>query len=212
MARRVTSPSKKQPKAQTDSSATLSEVAGAHAPSRGRKAKSTIAEPTEPSLTDALFPDADESTETRAELGSGRPAKARRGRRPKVQSDREILAFMGADDGIATKSASPEPTLTSDDEASYDQPDRGSTPSPSPRTDRRRRSPQSDGQPAASLKDSAAEPPAQQAAARWDADTGMAVFDWPSIEQVAAAGGPNQAMAKLLLAARAEGANSRWPF
>jgi hypothetical protein len=31
------------------------------------------------------------------------------------------------------------------------------------------------------------------------------------IEQVAASDGPNQAMAKLLLAARAEGANSRWP-
>jgi len=37
-------------------------------------------------------------------------------------------------------------------------------------------------------------------------------FDWPAIERVAAQGGPNQAMAKLLVAARAEGAQSRWPF
>ena len=49
-------------------------------------------------------------------------------------------------------------------------------------------------------------------AAQWNAETGAVTFDWPAIEQVAAAAGANQAMAKLLLAARAEGANSRWPF
>ncbi|MGI4952353.1 MAG: hypothetical protein ACRYGM_11140 [Janthinobacterium lividum] len=49
-------------------------------------------------------------------------------------------------------------------------------------------------------------------AVRWDVETGTATFDWPAIEQVAGTPGPNQAMAKLLLAARAEGANSRWPF
>jgi len=37
-------------------------------------------------------------------------------------------------------------------------------------------------------------------------------FDWPAIEQVAAQDGPNQGMAKLLVAARAEGGQSRWPF
>ncbi len=57
-----------------------------------------------------------------------------------------------------------------------------------------------------------AEPIATPSAARWDANTGTATFDWPAIEQVAAASGPNQGMAQLLLAARAEGANSRWPF
>ena len=50
------------------------------------------------------------------------------------------------------------------------------------------------------------------AAASWNAATGTASFDWLRIEQVATTEGPNQAMAKLLLAARAEGANSRWPF
>ena len=39
-----------------------------------------------------------------------------------------------------------------------------------------------------------------------------ASFDWPAIEAVAAVSGANQAMAKLLLAARSEGTNSRWPF
>ena len=37
-------------------------------------------------------------------------------------------------------------------------------------------------------------------------------FDWPAIERTAAEDGPNQGMAKLLVAARAEGANSRWPL
>ena len=49
-------------------------------------------------------------------------------------------------------------------------------------------------------------------AARWDRATDTVEFDWPAIERVAAQGGPNQGMAKLLVAARAEGAGSRWPF
>ncbi len=49
-------------------------------------------------------------------------------------------------------------------------------------------------------------------AARWDQDTGMVRFDWPEIERTAAQEGPNQGTAKLLVAARAEGANSRWPL
>ena len=46
----------------------------------------------------------------------------------------------------------------------------------------------------------------------WDRATDRVRFDWPTIGQVAAQDGPNQAMAKLLVAARAEGAQSRWPF
>ena len=49
-------------------------------------------------------------------------------------------------------------------------------------------------------------------AARWDRATGVVGFDWAAIEQLAAQGGSNQGMAKLLVAARAEGAGSRWPF
>jgi len=49
-------------------------------------------------------------------------------------------------------------------------------------------------------------------AARWDKATDAVRFDWPEIERTAAQPGPNQGMAKLLVAARAEGANSRWPF
>ena len=49
-------------------------------------------------------------------------------------------------------------------------------------------------------------------AAQWDRVTDKVQFDWLVIEQVAAQGGPNQGMARLLVAARAEGAGSRWPF
>jgi len=49
-------------------------------------------------------------------------------------------------------------------------------------------------------------------AAHWDRATGAVQFDWPAIEQIASHDGPNQDMAKLLIAARAEGANSRWPL
>ena len=49
-------------------------------------------------------------------------------------------------------------------------------------------------------------------AAQWDQATDTVRFDWAEIEQIAAKQGPNQGMAKLLIAARAEGANSRWPL
>ncbi|MGI4798099.1 MAG: hypothetical protein ACRYG8_29435, partial [Janthinobacterium lividum] len=55
-------------------------------------------------------------------------------------------------------------------------------------------------------------PAAIPSAVKWNAATGAISFDWPAIEQVAVTEGPNRAMAKLLLAARDEGANSRWPF
>ncbi len=55
-------------------------------------------------------------------------------------------------------------------------------------------------------------PGSAQPAARWDPASDGVTFDWPAIERTAARDGPNRAMAKLLVAARAEGANSRWPL
>ncbi len=49
-------------------------------------------------------------------------------------------------------------------------------------------------------------------AAHWDRATDAVRFNWPDIERTASQEGPNQAMAKLLVAARTEGATSRWPF
>ena len=51
-----------------------------------------------------------------------------------------------------------------------------------------------------------------QPVAHWDRVNDTVRFEWAAIEQTAAQDGPNQAMAKLLVAARAEGANSRWPL
>ena len=51
-----------------------------------------------------------------------------------------------------------------------------------------------------------------QPAAQWDRKTDTVQFDWAEIERTASQDGPNQVIAKLLVAARAEGANSRWPL
>ncbi len=51
-----------------------------------------------------------------------------------------------------------------------------------------------------------------QSAAQWDRKTDTVQFDWAEIESTASQDGPNQVMAKLLVAARAEGGNSRWPL
>jgi hypothetical protein len=51
-----------------------------------------------------------------------------------------------------------------------------------------------------------------QPAAQWDRATDTVRFDWAEIERTASQDGPNQVMAKLLVAARAEGATSRWPL
>ena len=66
---------------------------------------------------------------------------------------------------------------------------------------------------AANVAPSSPEPasPLKQAA-QWDRATDTVQFDWAAIEQTASQDGPNQVMAKLLVAARAEGANSRWPL
>jgi len=53
---------------------------------------------------------------------------------------------------------------------------------------------------------------ASKPAARWDRATDTVQFDGPEIERAASRDGPNQAMAKLLVAARAEGADARWPL
>jgi len=55
-------------------------------------------------------------------------------------------------------------------------------------------------------------PVPSKSAAQWDQATDTVRFDWSEIEQTASKEGPNQGMAKLLIAARAEGANSRWPL
>jgi len=51
-----------------------------------------------------------------------------------------------------------------------------------------------------------------KSAASWDRAADTVRFDWIEIARTATQAGPNQGMAELLVAARAEGANSRWPL
>ena len=62
------------------------------------------------------------------------------------------------------------------------------------------------------VMDEAVTTPQAKPAAQWDQRADTVSFDWPEIERTASQEGPNQGMAKLLVAARAEGANSRWPL
>ena len=209
MARRATSSSKKQTNALTIAAAKSSEPVAAETPRRGRKAKAVALEQVEPSLADSFFPGGQEAADTGAEIGSSPPAKARQGRKPKAHSDAGMPATLDAD----TENAALKPVPSSgDDEPSDVQTDSTALLSTSPRKTPRRRDAQGELPTKASTDAAAASQQAHSSAAKWDANTGRTTFDWPAIEQVAASDGPNQAMAKLLLAARAEGADSRWPF
>jgi len=70
----------------------------------------------------------------------------------------------------------------------------------------------SGGSDAASAASSQDVEPSSQPAAHWDRATDTVRFRWLEIERVAVQAGPNQVMAKLLVAARAEGVSSRWPL
>jgi len=160
------------------------------------------------------------------------PAKARRGRPSKVQPVSEPEATANAGTPLLDALTEPmEPAVSSIPANTADGNDADDTTNAPPIKARRGRprktqpvaqspEPEVEQRMGASVTEAvSAELPevaipgsSEPSAASWDAVTGMATFDWPAIEQVAGTPGPNQAMAKLLLAARAEGANSRWPF
>ena len=122
-----------------------------------------------------------------------KPARGKPGPKPKARPEPAMPALPGADE--------PQPALdlgaAMADPASAE----GGTPASGDAA-------VGDAMPAASAGGSEPARPA----ARWDRAGGTVQFDWPAIERTAAHDGPNQAMAKLLVAARAEGAHSRWPL
>lgn len=136
-------------------------------------------------------------------------AKARRGRKPKV----DAISTESADAPDAAMSAEPESLAPEPSEPELPALEaEAPKPPPSPRKTRRNREPEASAPPPLDIADESPVETHAPAAAQWHAETGTVTFDWPAIEQVAAAEGPNQPMAKLLLAARTEGATSRWPF
>lgn len=167
---------------------------------RGAKAKPQDESPIEMPITDTAVAGADASAHE-AEMTT---PKARRGRKPKpdMMADDHESADEAVDPEIVP---SVEPELPEMEVA---------TPKPpsSPRKTRRNREPEASAPPPLEVTEEPSPEPQAAAAAEWHAETGVVTFDWPAIEQVAAAEGPNQPIAKLLLAARAEGARSRWPF
>ncbi|MGI4802925.1 MAG: hypothetical protein ACRYG8_54610, partial [Janthinobacterium lividum] len=220
MARKASSPTKARNSKQTPQSVSSSDHLTLDGKRRGRKQQlqPDDAQPTELFPMDAVFADNEVPEPENADLEKALPAKARRGRKPKASSAPETVEASATDMSLSDYSQT---TAVEDVDL---------TPAATPAKARRKR--KIDSQPIlpeaavqAELTDDAFEtdaslageadaeaPAATSSAAKWNAATGAISFDWPAIEQAAATNGLNQAMAKLLLAARDEGANSRWPF
>ena len=220
MARNATSLTKGRKSQQSTQPAPSADQGDMKQKRRGRKQPLQLDEmqPTELSPADAVVADNGAPEPENAVSETALPAKARRGRKPKVSS-----ALETAEAGAAGMAAN------SDDQTSVVE-DVDLVSAPVPVKARRKRTinsqpsqPQSASQAdpiddareteAGLASEVDAETPAiESSVAKWNAAMGTISFDWPAIEQTAAVEGPNQVMAKLLLAARAEGANSRWPF
>lgn len=54
--------------------------------------------------------------------------------------------------------------------------------------------------------------PRSEPVAQWDRAADAVRFDGPELDRIASQEDPDQGLAKLLVAARAEGVGSRWPF
>lgn len=194
MARRATSLTKGRAAAKKAAPAAASNPAPAKPARRGTKATPRDESPVETSVADAFFAGGNDPA---PEAESPSASKARRGRKAKTDTmSADIVSEAEhTDETNAPIEAAPAPK-----------------PAASPRKTRRNREPEASAPPPIEVTDALFTADSEAAAAQWHADTGTVTFDWPSIEQVAASEGPNQPMAKLLLAARAEGARSRWPF
>lgn len=219
MARNATSLTKGRKSQQSTQPAPSADQSALKQKRRGRKQPLQLDEmqPTQLSPTDAVVADDGPPEPEKAVSEKALPAKARRGRKPKISSALETAEASAA--GIAASSDDQTSVVEAVDLVS----------ALTPMKARRKRTinsqpsqPQSASQvdPIDDLEtdDSlatevdAGTPAVTSSVAKWNAAMGTNSFDWPAIEQTAAAAGPNQVMAKLLLAARAEGANSRWPF
>ena len=140
-----------------------------------------------------------------AEAVSGQPVQGRRGRSPKPKAGTAISSVFQGDAGqqpVADvdpleAAAGPTPAGTDISFAEMAEPVSASGDGDAPSS-------------AAGQDSGTAAPP--KPAAQWNRATDTVRFDWAEIERTASQHGPNQAMAKLLVAARAEGANSRWPL
>jgi len=170
---------------------------------RGRKPKAAAASPAmAPSVEDDDTASAAAAAAVAAAAEGSTPARGRRGRKPGPRADaREpALPFAASMHRVAAEASpsadGPEPAGDEGDAMIAERavPVSGGS---------------DDGTGLKEHEDATA--PATPAA-RWDRASDTVSFDWPAIERTAAQQGANQAMARLLIAARAEGAHSRWPL
>ncbi len=181
---------------------------------RGRKPKAdaTLPEPVMAGSSDAVGIEPAEA-EAVTDAMVGKTVKGRRGRAPKQQAGTVISSMFQSDAGqqvvadVDPLEAPAGPTPAGDNAAIADMADPVSASNDS---DASSSAAGPDSDTAGPLGRSAVAP--EKPAAQWDRATDTVRFDWAEIERTASQDGPNQAMAKLLVAARAEGANSRWPL
>ncbi|MGI4809344.1 MAG: hypothetical protein ACRYF2_14685 [Janthinobacterium lividum] len=172
-------------------------------------------QPTELSPADAVVADNGAPEPENAVSEKALPAKARRGRKPTVSSALEtaeasaagITASSDGQTSVVEAISAPIPVKARRKRTINTQPSQPQSASQADPIDDTRETEAS----SASEVDTGT-PAIESSVAKWNAAMGTISFDWPAIEQTAAVAGPNQVMAKLLLAAQAEGANSRWPF
>ena len=185
---------------------------------RGRKAKAATLSFVSPAAADVDSPAPDDGgADVPAAAPTRTPGRKGQGRKPKQASGAEAASLIqdGAaepqDQAFREPEAEASPDLTGDDAPSAAATSEAETAadSDSVQPDRDPVSPASEA--AQSAPEMEASVPAEPAA-HWDQATDRVRFDWPAIERAASTEGPNQGMAKLLVAARAEGASSRWPF
>jgi len=186
---------------------------------RGRKPKTTAASPAvAPAVEDDDTTSVAADAAVAAPAEGSTPARGRRGRKPGPRTDAvaPALPLAASIDPVAAEASpsadGPEPAGDDGDamiaEMAFpvsSEPGDGT----GPKEHEDAASQAGDAVPPSPHSNSSA---AATPAARWDRTSDRASFDWPTIERTAAQHGPNQAMARLLLAARAEGAQSRWPL
>ena len=178
-------------------------------PAPARRSRKPKAEPGELALA------AGGDAEPAEALPDEAPARGKPGRKPKVRPEAALPAAAGDEPpamSVDQPDATAEPTPAGDDAmiaemagpvSAGDGESAGKDSAPVPvSTDTNGIAP------ASGQGGSEPLPPA----AWWDRASDRVRFDWPAIERTASQEGPQQAMAKLLVAARAEGAHSRWPL
>lgn len=185
---------------------------------RGRKARAAALPFASPPVADVASPAPDDAGAGAPEAGPAKaPGRKGQSRKPKQAAGGQVVPSTQDSAAEPQDQAPGQPEVGAHSDLAGDDAPAAAT-APQARTGADSDSVQPDRDPASPASGAAQSAPEAEAsvsarpAARWDRTTDRVQFDWPAIERVAAEGGPNQAMAKLLVAAWAEGARSRWPF